>query len=220
MIELLNSCLADIADLQTHAKHAHWNVKGPQFLSLHDLLQIASRLAQHADNVAEGITALGGVAHGTARQVAASSNLPQYDLDAVTGEKHVRAVAKRLALVGGRLRASVAVAHQLGDDATGDLLTEIVRQTDKDLWFLEAHVQAEVTGWIANQYPSCPGLPPVNHLLLRNALGVAPTGSSQASKTEESLGWTAPGRKRFRAVTRCLRFLTRICNAGEIKGAV
>lgn len=77
MIELLNSCLADVADLQTHAKHAHWNVKGPQFLSLHDLFeQIASRLAKGADTIAERITALGGLAQGTARQVSAASNVP------------------------------------------------------------------------------------------------------------------------------------------------
>ena len=147
MVELLNSCLADMADLQTHAKHAHWNVKGAQFHPLHELFgQVASNLEQQADDVAERITALGGVAQGTARQVAATSNLPQYDLDAVTGEEHLRALAKRLALVGGRMRTSVAVAHQLGDDATGDLLTEIVRQADKDLWFLEAHVQTGVNG--------------------------------------------------------------------------
>ncbi len=147
MIELLNSCLADVADLQTHAKHAHWNVKGAQFQLLHELFgEIASRLEQQADDVAERITALGGVAQGTARQVTAASNVPQYDLDAVNGEEHVRALTKRLALVGGRIRTSVAAAHQLGDDATGDLLTEILRQMDKDLWFLEAHVQVEVSG--------------------------------------------------------------------------
>lgn len=146
MIELLNSCLADIADLQTHAKHAHWNVKGPQFLSLHDLFeQIASRLAKGTDELAERITALGGVAQGTARQVATASNVPQYDLGAVMGEEHARALAKRLAFVGGRIRTNVAVAHQLGDDVTGDLLIDILRQADKDLWFLEAHFQAEVT---------------------------------------------------------------------------
>jgi len=124
-----------------------WNVKGAQFQPLHELFgEIASHLEQQADDVAERITALGGVAQGTARQVAAASNLPQYDLDAVSGEEHLGALAKRLALVGGRIRTRVAVAHQLGDDATGDLLTEIVRQADKDLWFLEAHVQAGVNG--------------------------------------------------------------------------
>ena len=98
MIELLNSCLADMSDMQTQAKHAHWNVKGAQFQPLHELFgQIASRLEQQADDVAERITALGGVAQGTARHVAASSNLPQYDLDAVSGEEHIRALAKRLA---------------------------------------------------------------------------------------------------------------------------
>ena len=90
MIELLNSCLAHMADLQTHAKHAHWNVKGAQFQPLHEVFgEIASRLVQQADDVAERIAALGGVAQCTARQLAAASNLPQYDLDAVTGEEHL-----------------------------------------------------------------------------------------------------------------------------------
>lgn len=142
MIDLLNSCLADIGDLQTHAKHAHWNVKGPQFLPLHALFeQIASRLRAHADQVAERITALGGVAHGTTRQIAVASSLPQYDLDAVSGEEHLRAMAQRMALVASQVRSGVAIAHQLGDDATGDLLTEALRDLDKDLWFVEAHLQ-------------------------------------------------------------------------------
>lgn len=146
MVDLLNSCLADVADLRTHAKHAHWNVKGLQFQQLHELFEkIASRLDEQADELAERITALGGIANGTARQVVASSNLPQYDLEAVTGVEHIRALAKRLALVGGRTRASIAVAHQLGDDATGDLLAGTVRQADKDLWLLEAHLQGEVS---------------------------------------------------------------------------
>lgn len=146
MVELLNSCLVDLADLRTHAKHAHWNVKGLQFRQLHELFEeIAQRLDRQADDIAERITALGGVANGTARHIASSSNLPQYDLDAVTGVEHIRALAKRLALAGGRVRACVAAAHQLGDDATGDVLTEVVRQTDKDLWLLEAHVQGEVS---------------------------------------------------------------------------
>ena len=143
IIELLNSCLADIADLHTHAKYAHWNVKGPQFVSLHELFeQIASRLQQQADDVAERITALGAVAQGAARQIAGASNLPEYELDAVSGEEHLRALACRLALVAGQVRAGIKAAHQLGDDATADLLTEGVRQADKHLWFLEAHLQA------------------------------------------------------------------------------
>jgi starvation-inducible DNA-binding protein len=146
MIDLLSSCLADISDLQTHAKHAHWNVKGSQFLSLHSLFeQIASRLQRQADDVAERITALGGVAAGTARQIAGASNVPEYDLEAVAGEDHIAALAKRLAQVAGHVRTGVAVAHQLGDDASGDLLSEIVRQADKDLWLLEAHLQVGVS---------------------------------------------------------------------------
>lgn len=146
MIEMLNASLADISDLQTHAKYAHWNVKGLQFQSLHELFErIAFRLQHRTDEVAERITALGGVAQGTARQVASASGVPQYDLDAVTGEEHLRALARRIASVSAKVRASAAAAHQLGDDASGDLMTEIVREGDQILWFLEAHLQAEVS---------------------------------------------------------------------------
>lgn len=138
----LNGRLADALDLKTQAKHAHWNVKGMDFQQLHELFdEIATHLEQHIDLIAERITALGGVAAGTARQAVASSSLPEYRLDAVSGEEHVAALSSQLGRYANAARKGIDVTDGLGDQGSADLLTEIVREADKDLWFLEAHLQ-------------------------------------------------------------------------------
>lgn len=142
IIDLCNARLADTIDLFTQVKHAHWNVKGPQFFQLHELFDdIAEHVEGFADLIAERVTQLGGVAHGTARQVAKKSSIDEFDLDAVSGEDHVSALANRLAHVANASRTAIDQADKLGDKATSDLFTEVVRGSDKDLWFLEAHLQ-------------------------------------------------------------------------------
>jgi starvation-inducible DNA-binding protein len=140
---LLNQRLADSLDLRTQVKHAHWNVKGIEFQQLHELFdEIATHLEEHIDLIAERITALGGVAHGTVRLAAASSSLPEYDLAAVKGEDHVLALVDRVGRAANAVRDEIDRTDKLGDKGTSDLLTEVSRQLDKDLWFLEAHLQA------------------------------------------------------------------------------
>ncbi|HXE89384.1 MAG TPA: DNA starvation/stationary phase protection protein Dps [Terriglobales bacterium] len=142
LIALLNARLADTIDLKTQAKYAHWNVKGAQFQQLHELFdRIATNLEAHSDLLAERVTALGGVANGTARQAASASSLAEYELDAVAGADHVRALAERLAKLAAAVRAAIDESDRLGDKSTADVFTEISRAADKDLWFLEAHLQ-------------------------------------------------------------------------------
>jgi starvation-inducible DNA-binding protein len=143
VIDLLNARLADTLDLKTQIKYAHWNVKGMNFHQLHLLFDtVAEHLEEHIDLLAERATALGGVASGTARQAAANSQLPEYPLEAAAGEEHVRAVVERLAKFARLVRADVDGTARLGDQSTADLLTQISREIDKDLWLVEAHLQA------------------------------------------------------------------------------
>jgi starvation-inducible DNA-binding protein len=143
IIDILNARLADTIDLKTQTKHAHWNVKGKQFYQLHLLFDsIADHVDEAADLLAERATALGGTALGTARLVASTSNLSEYDLNATTGEQHLKALSKALAKVANAAREAIDRTADLGDMGTSDVFTEIVRQADKDLWFLEAHLQA------------------------------------------------------------------------------
>jgi starvation-inducible DNA-binding protein len=142
LIQLLNQNLADTLDLKTQVKQAHWNVKGREFFQLHQLFDsVAGHLEEGTDLIAERVTALGGTALGTARMAAQNSTIPEYDLDAIKGEEHVRAVVKRLAKLAASVRAAIDQSDELGDKSTADLFTEISRQADKDLWFLEAHLQ-------------------------------------------------------------------------------
>ncbi len=143
VIEILNARLADTVDLKTQVKHAHWNVKGIQFFQLHELFDsVASHLEDQSDLIAERVTQLGGVANGTARQAAADSTIKEYDFNAVKGEDHVRALVERLGALANAARKAIDDTGKLGDQATADVFTEITRAADKDLWFLEAHLQA------------------------------------------------------------------------------
>ncbi|MEA2524375.1 MAG: starvation-inducible DNA-binding protein [Thermomicrobiales bacterium] len=142
MVDLCNQQLADSLDLYSQAKQAHWNVKGKDFFQLHALFDaLATNVLGHVDLIAERATALGGYATGTARMAAATSALPEYPSDAVDGPDHVRALVERFAAYAASTREAIDAAADAGDQSTADMFTEVSRQTDKDLWFLEAHLQ-------------------------------------------------------------------------------
>jgi starvation-inducible DNA-binding protein len=142
LIELLNGRLADTADLYSQVKQAHWNVKGPNFFQLHQLFdQLAAEVFPFMDLIAERATALGGFAMGTVRMAAASSVLPEYPVEAVDGQRHLKALIDRYAAFTANIRKAIDIADERHDRSTADLFTEISRTADKQLWFLEAHVQ-------------------------------------------------------------------------------
>ena len=140
---VLNQSLADSADLRSQAKQAHWNVKGPNFIALHELFdQVAAEMDAHTDNLAERVTTLGGVAMGTARLAAQNSSLSEYPHEISDGTAHVDALSSALADFGKKVRNNIDFTDELGDADTADLYTEISRGVDKLLWFVEAHNQS------------------------------------------------------------------------------
>ena len=141
-VELLNLHLAAAIDLHAQMKQAHWNVKGPYFIALHELFDsLAEGIEEPVDTIAERVTALGGVAMGTARLAARNSRLPELPHDSYDGMKMVALLADRYALLGASTRAAIDTASKEGDAGTSDLFTAISRELDKSLWFLEAHLQ-------------------------------------------------------------------------------
>jgi starvation-inducible DNA-binding protein len=144
VVKLLNERLADAIDLGTQVKHAHWNVKGPNFIALHELFdKLAEAIEDQIDTIAERATALGGVAHGTLAEVARTTSLKPYPATLSEGSAHVKALAGVLAAFGAKVRAAIAEAARLGDADTSDLFTGVSREVDKYLWFLEAHLHAK-----------------------------------------------------------------------------
>lgn len=144
MIELLNQHLADVLDLDLQAKQAHWNVKGPNFIGLHELFdKVAEELEEFTDEIAERAVELGGVALGTIQIVAKHTQLAPYPLNIASGKKHVAALSSALAGFGASARAAIETAGKAGDADTADLFTEVSRGVDKLLWLVEAHGQAK-----------------------------------------------------------------------------
>ena len=143
LVEMLNARLADAIDLKTQAKQAHWNVKGHHFIVLHELFdQVATAVEADVDLIAERVTALGGTAMGTARVVAQKSTLSEYPHEIFEGTAHVDALSTAMADFNKKIRANIDDADKSGDANTADLFTEISREMDKLLWFVEAHIQA------------------------------------------------------------------------------
>ena len=140
---LMNQRLADAVDLQMQMKQAHWNVKGPHFIGLHELFdKVNEAVASYVDLIAERVVQLGGIAEGTVRAAAQRSRLAEYPLDIADGAAHVEAVARALSTFGREARNTIDLADELEDADTADLFTEVSRGIDKWLWSVEAHTQA------------------------------------------------------------------------------
>ena len=143
LVDLLNERLADAFDLYGQAKQAHWIVRGSDFFQLHELYdRVAEAVLPLVDEIAERIGQLGGVAGGTVRRAAEATSLDEYPEDAIGGSETLEVVADRLAVCAAGMRSAIDQAEKLGDIATSDLLTEATRTLDKQLWFVEAHLQA------------------------------------------------------------------------------
>ena len=141
-IEMLNEHLADAIDLHLQAKQAHWNIKGLNFVGLHELFdRVAAQADEYSDLIAERAVALGGVARGTLQAVSAQSQLREYPLAVGDWRAHVQSMQDALATFGRGVRKAIDDATALNDADTADLFTEISRGVDKSLWMVEAHVQ-------------------------------------------------------------------------------
>lgn len=142
MVDLLNARLVDAIALALHAKQAHWNVRGPRFLPLHELFDsIAAHAHEWADLLAERAGSLGGLVDGTPGTVAARAGLPAYPEGHADESVHVVHVAQALAAFSARLGEAIESAADRGDPATEDVFTEVARGVDQDFWFVEAHTQ-------------------------------------------------------------------------------
>lgn len=142
--QLLNGRLASAIDLYLQTKHAHWNVKGPSFIALHELFdKLGEELEEYIDEIAERAVALGVTAEGTTQVVVERTQLAKYPAQISEGLAHVDALANAYATFGKSVREAIDEASKAGDADTSDLFTGVSRGIDKSLWFLEAHRQAE-----------------------------------------------------------------------------
>ena len=142
--DYLNQLLSDALDLKSQTKQAHWNVKGENFIALHELFdKIATEADDTVDLIAERVVQLGGIALGTVRVSAKQSRLKEYPLSATDSQKHVDALSSAIATFNGYARKGIDDTDALGDAVTADMLTGITRSLDKYLWFVESHLSEQ-----------------------------------------------------------------------------
>ena len=140
-VELLNRHLAAAIDLHGQLKQAHWNVRGPSFIGVHELFdKVAGEADSYSDLIAERAAGLGGVAEGTVQVAAERSFLIPYPLRIADENQHIFAVAATLAAFGQSARDAIGQSETLGDSDTADLFTEVSRGVDQQLWLVESHV--------------------------------------------------------------------------------
>jgi starvation-inducible DNA-binding protein len=142
LIELCNARLADAVDLQLQCKHAHWNVKGPNFIALHELFaQVNDDVEDYIDLIAERAVQLGGIANSTERIVPTWSHLTENDAPVTSGDHHVQTIASALAAFSELTRQAIEKSNGLSDFVSADIFTEITRGVDKWRWIVDAHLQ-------------------------------------------------------------------------------
>ena len=141
-IGILNARLADAIDLALLTKQAHWNIKGPNFIALHEMIDgFRTELDEHVDTMAERVVQLGGTALGTTQAVAKATTLAPYPPDIYSSNDHLVALVERYGKLASAVRGAIDETDNAGDADTADLLTAFSRALDKALWFLEAHLQ-------------------------------------------------------------------------------
>jgi starvation-inducible DNA-binding protein len=143
VVDMLNARLADTIDLALATKQAHWNIKGMNFIGVHELLdKLRGALDTYVDDMAERAVQLGGVALGTTQVVELESTLDPYPIDIHTVKEHLTALVERYGIVANAIRANIDDADEAGDAGTADLFTGVSRGLDEWLWMLEAHLGA------------------------------------------------------------------------------
>ena len=142
VIGILNENLASIIDLALITKQAHWNLKGPQFIAVHELLdKFRALIDKHSDTIAERAVQLGGTALGSTQTVASATKLKAYPTDIYTIHDHLAALIERYGDVANMVRKAIDDSDEAGDPTTADIFTAASRDLDKSLWLLEAHGQ-------------------------------------------------------------------------------
>lgn len=145
VISLLNENLAAAIDLSLATKQAHWNLKGPQFIAIHHMVDgLRSELDGHVDALAERVVQLGGTALGSLQSVSLATKLEPYPTDIHAVSDHLVELIERYGAAANMVRRAIDASAAAGDAATADIFTSASRALDKALWFLEAHLPGEL----------------------------------------------------------------------------
>ncbi len=135
--------LVELVDLSLLGKQLHWSIVGPQFRELHLYLdELVDSWRELADTVAERAVAIGAWPDGQAATIAAGSALEGVERGAIVDVELVRLLSSRLAEVAERTRERAKRISEL-DPASEDVLIEVTRAIEEQLWMVRASAPAE-----------------------------------------------------------------------------
>lgn len=135
---ILQRLLTDTIDLSLQAKQAHWNVRGPDFRSIHlQLDDLVKTGRTYSDRFAERCLALGVAADGRVASIAAGTSLEAFPEGRIGGKRVVEYVAERLRTVSEVARSRLERLEQV-DPVSQSLVCEFLEQLEKQLWMFES----------------------------------------------------------------------------------
>ncbi|MFJ9174772.1 Dps family protein [Streptomyces sp. NPDC102360] len=141
LIDILQLRLHALNDLHLTLKHIHWNVVGPHFIAVHEMIDPqVEKVREMADEVAERAAALGGVSHGTPGVLVAARTWEDYSVGRADALAHLGALDVVYTGLVEDVRKAVEQTGTM-DLATQDLLIGQLRDLEKFQWFVRAHLE-------------------------------------------------------------------------------
>jgi starvation-inducible DNA-binding protein len=139
-IRVMNIALANASLLTIKTKKFHWDVVGPQFMTLHKLWDDQyETLTEYADEIAERIRMLGGYPIGTAQGFLQASELKEYPGQVPNATEAVRHLLADHESIARSLRSAIELCDgQLKDAGTADFLTGMLQGHEKMAWMLRS----------------------------------------------------------------------------------
>jgi len=136
----MNVALSNASLLTIKTKKFHWDVVGPQFMTLHKLWdEQYEALTDYVDEIAERIRMLGGYPIGTARGFLDASELKEYPGQVPNATEAVRHLLADHESIARSLRAGIEQCDgQFKDAGTADFLTGMLQGHEKMAWMLRS----------------------------------------------------------------------------------
>jgi len=142
VIAILDDRLVALLDLQLTLKHVHWNVVGPNFIGVHEMLDPqVDAVREMTDTIAERIATLGGVPVGTPKAIAERRRWEDYSLGKDLVVEHLAALDKVYNGVNGDHREAMETLAEL-DPVSEDMLTGQLAELEQFQWFVRAHLES------------------------------------------------------------------------------
>ena len=153
IVGMLQNRLHALNDLQLTLKHAHWNVVGPNFISVHEMLDPQIETVRgFVDEVAERMATMGVSPNGLPGAIVASRKWDDYDVMRATGVEHLAALDLVYSGVIKDHRKAIEKAGKV-DPITEDMLIGQVKGLELFQWFMRSHIES-VSGQLENSNAS------------------------------------------------------------------